>query len=735
VHASHRGRAVPPPPEFDFVAAVRLDLERVRLAPLYRVGLFFAAVTMLLLPLVYVGLIGLLGYGVWYHARHGYWFIDGSSGAYVIVATYVGPLIAGVLGILFMIKPLFAPKLEPPRPRTLTRDEQPTLHAYVEALCASLGAPKPRRIDVDMQVNASASLRRGFLGFPASDLVLTLGMPLTAGMTLGQWTGVLAHEFGHFTQGAAMRFMYVIGAVNHWFSRVVYERDAWDDRLEQWEREAKGGMAQIVLLISRVFIWLSRRILWVLMMIGLAVSSFLSRQMEFNADLHQAQMAGSSLLRPTHMRLAVLSIAWQRATSYLSDMWNEGRLVDDVVGLVLAEAARIDESEEISAQIRAGLEQEKTRWFDTHPSTPDRIAAIEHLGLAARVDIDAPATAVFRDCDALCRELSLQFYERVLGEPVSPSSLVETRSALTEQEGRLERHRALGEFFVGTELMTLGVFPSGSLAPDPEPGHAAARIGALRDRMRSGATEVHAALADLDRIGRRRRVAGLLVRAAEAKLKLGASESGLSDEDIADPAPVVGASDEERTAMLERMAPRIEEAAQRIDAVVALAVRPDVTRQVEQNAAIIERLPRLVPALAAIQPQWGRLRAIQIASMELGYLLSQAGPTIDPGPLQDQVVSLWRSLLHMGRALKEDLSEVEYPYDHAHGSKSLADFLIASLPELGPAVGPAVAEAGRRLGQLYVRIWADLASLAIEIETGLGLPPVEPVPAGGTAAE
>jgi Zn-dependent protease with chaperone function len=731
VHAFDSAHAVPPRPEIDLVGAVRLDFERIRLAPLYRVGLFFAAVTMLLIPLVYVGLIGLVGYGVWYHATRNYGIIGASTSVHIIVATYVGPIIAGVLGILFMVKPLFAPRLEPPRPRTLSRDEQPMLYAYVDALCTSLGAPKPCRIDVDMQVNASASFRRGFLSLLGSDLVLTLGMPLTAGMTLAQWTGVLAHEFGHFTQGAAMRFTYLIGAVNHWFARVVHERDAWDERLDRWERESKWGMAQIVLLISRVFIWISRRILWVLMMIGLAVSSFLSRQMEFNADLHQARISGSDLFRQTHLRLPVLSIAWERATSYLSHMWSEGRLVDDVVGLVLAEAARIDESEDIRAHIRDGVAQEKTHWFDTHPSTPDRIAAVEQLRLAARVDIDAPATAVFRGCDALCRQLSLEFYERVLGEPVSPSSLVDTRTALAKQEAGLESHRALGEYFLGTELATVGVFPSGSLAPDPEPHGAAARIEILRDRMRSGATEVHAAIADLDRIGHRRRVAGLLVRAAEAKLKLGADGSGLSNEDIADPTAAVAASEEERDATLERLAPRIEEATQRIDAAIALAVRPDVTHYVGQNADVVERLPRLVPALAAIQPQWRRLRAIQIASMELDYLLSQAGPTIEPGPLQDEVVALWRSLLHMGRAFREELSDVEYPYDHAHGSKSLADFLIESVPELGPDVGPVVAGAGHRLGQLYFRIWSDLVSLAIEIERQLSLPPAEPIPAAG----
>jgi hypothetical protein len=36
---------------------------------------------------------------------------------------------------------------------------------------------------------------------PSRELVLTIDLPLVAGLTLKQFTGVLAHEFGHFSRG------------------------------------------------------------------------------------------------------------------------------------------------------------------------------------------------------------------------------------------------------------------------------------------------------------------------------------------------------------------------------------------------------------------------------------------------------------------------------------------------------------------------------------------------------
>lgn len=716
------------PEAADLVRAVSLDVERIRLAPLYRGGLLVAAATMLLLPLVYVGLILVVAYGIWFHATHNYVMLVGGGGAQARIVGYLAPIVAGGLGVLFMIKPLFAPAPERPEPRTLGRDDEPLLYAYVDALCASLGAPKPQRIDVDMQVNASASFRRGFLSFLGTDLVLTLGLPLTAGMTLGEWTGVLAHEFGHFTQGAAMRFTYVIGSVNHWFARVVHERDAWDERLDRWVRSTKSGWAQVVLLISKAFIWLSRRVLWVLMMIGLAVSSFLSRQMEYNADLHQARISGSKLFRAAHLRIPILGIAWQRATAYLSEMWGERRLVDDVVTLVLSEAERLAADADVSSQIEQGMERGSTGAFDTHPATRDRIRAVERLALPAHMDDSSPASVVFHDFGALSRELTLTFYEAALGHPVESTSLVDADAALAEQRVRIEGGRALDRYFLGSELVGTGVFPAGAEAPAIGPDVSAARIAESSRRMLDAVPEVRARIEDLDRIGKRRRMAALLVRARAAKVGLDPERAEVSPADASDPGAAAQEAANEYRATLTALAPHAAEAVARLEATLGLVGEPTVAGSLARNAGVAGRLPGLLSTLRALEPWWPTLRDIQRELFELSFLLDQAGPTIQPGELQDQVLELWASLRRAAAGVRDRLGDAAYPYDHAHGPTSLAKYLFDHVPEVGPAVGPAVANGGQRLVQLYFRVWSDLASLALEVEEILGLPTLEPLP-------
>ena len=110
----------------------------------------------------------------------------------------------------------------------------------------------PKRIDLDCQLNAAAGFRRGFASLFGNDLVLVIGVPLVASFNVREFAGVIAHEFGHFTQGFGMRLSYIVRSINGWFARVVYERDAWDMLLESWAMEAEDWRMMIVVNLARL---------------------------------------------------------------------------------------------------------------------------------------------------------------------------------------------------------------------------------------------------------------------------------------------------------------------------------------------------------------------------------------------------------------------------------------------------------------------------------------------------
>lgn len=179
-----------------------------RTGVLYRAGLTLVAFAMVLLPIVYLALIGLAAWGVYYHLTHNTWMLQ--NGSLFRTIAYAAPAVAGFILVFFMIKPFFAARESAPESVTLDPEKEALLFAFVQKICDLVGAPMPSRLDVDCEVNASASLRRMW----SRDLVLTIGLPLAAGLDMRQFAGVLAHEFGHFAQGAGMRLTYMIRSIN-----------------------------------------------------------------------------------------------------------------------------------------------------------------------------------------------------------------------------------------------------------------------------------------------------------------------------------------------------------------------------------------------------------------------------------------------------------------------------------------------------------------------------------------
>src|SRR5262249_17002501 len=217
---------------------------------------------------------------------------------------------------------------------------EPLLYAFVDGVCDAVGAPRPARIDVDCQVNASARREGGLLGVLGGKLILTIGLPFAAGVSLKQFAGVLAHEFGHFSQGAGMRLYALIMRVNLWFARVVYQRDEWDQTL-QARSSAEHIGPNLLGAGTRLPRWLARRVLWVLMQIGHIVSGFLSRQMEYDADRYEARMVGAACFCETMWRFRLMSMAEQGAYADLSSSWQQRRMPDNFPKLVMANIPHI----------------------------------------------------------------------------------------------------------------------------------------------------------------------------------------------------------------------------------------------------------------------------------------------------------------------------------------------------------------------------------------------------------
>lgn len=114
-------------------------IEPVKPTPLYRLWVAIVAAVMVLLPVVYLGLVGLLAAGLVYHAVHDvtvFQTLGGNRGsAKAAVAVYFGPLFAGGTVVLFMLKPFFARSGRREKQRVLDPEVEPLLYAFVDGIC------------------------------------------------------------------------------------------------------------------------------------------------------------------------------------------------------------------------------------------------------------------------------------------------------------------------------------------------------------------------------------------------------------------------------------------------------------------------------------------------------------------------------------------------------------------------------------------------------------------------
>jgi len=709
------------------LAAFRGEIEPVRPTHLYRLWIVVVAAVMLLLPVVYMAIIGLIVYALCLHVVYDFGVFQTLRDSRAAVAAYVGPIVAGAVVIGFMLKPLFARPGQKQKTRALDPAVEPLLFAFVDGVCASVGAPRPRRIEVNCDVNASAHRDAGPLAVFSNELVLTIGLPLAAGMNLRQFAGVLAHEFGHFSQGAGMRLSFLVRSISFWFARVVYQRDEWDETLASW---SSGGNAygMLLALIARSAVWLTRKVLWLLMWAGNLVSGFLLRQMEFDADRYEARMVGGKVFASTCWRLRELSLATNGAFADLQSSWQERRLPDNFPKLILANVAQIPA--EVMAAYRKASGQAKTGLLDTHPSDRDRIARARAEGDDGVFHLDGPATDLFRNFDSLARAGTFDYYRTLIGPEVSKDQLFAVAELVQTQAVTQEGHQAFDRYFLDAYHPTQRLPLEWNYPKAPADLKAAAKA-LLQARAAQGSARAGnlGAAKVWERLHERAIVADTAWTLRKADHPIKAADFGLDK-------PTARAAEEAREAALadlrlldDRFTPFAAAGARRLTLALALLEADAVAARVPDGPARRGEARALYPCVAHLG---GRvIPDLPVLHRDL-QTLARLLNTLQQAKSQSQ--PLINACLRAGKQLHDRLEEfrwkigdtLNYPFEHSQEDATLVKY---ALPRVPPAenvgeLGQAAQDALERITTLYRRALGRLTVTAEEVERALGLPPL-----------
>ncbi len=401
------------------------NINKHRPSVFYQIGLLITAFVMILLPVIYICMIIGVGILLYLHAMNfeNIASISGSAriNGRAIILLYLGPLAVGVAVLILMIKPLFVRRPKRNEPFVARPEAEPLLHEFIQAVCKQIGAPVPKKVYIDLEVNASASFIKHPFALRGRGLALTIGLPLLACMNLRMLAGVLAHEFGHFSQEMGMRLSYIINSVNIWFAMVVYQRDNWDI----WLKDAASSDSYYIIIIAqiaRLMVFLTRRILWLLMMLGHVISSFMSRQMEYDADRYQAKLTGSDFFEETSLALYITSCANNKALDDIGESWSQKKLCNDIASLSKYICSKMPDG--MKKAIKNNVLESSVGLFATHPSTPNRIERAVSYEEPGIFSDSRPAHILLSNIQKVSQYLTKKYYQNALGPLFNEQYLV-----------------------------------------------------------------------------------------------------------------------------------------------------------------------------------------------------------------------------------------------------------------------------------------------------------------------
>lgn len=394
---------------------------------------------------------------------------------WITIALALGILAFGVMFFLFLIKFIFMVKRDENELRyEITQQEHPKLFDFIHRITDEVKAPKPKKIFLIPDVNASVFYNSSFwsMFFPIRKN-LQIGLGLVNSVNISEFKAIMAHEFGHFSQRSMKLGSYVY-TVNQIIYNLVYTRDRWDRALDSWANtgESGWGFATIFALFSMLTRFLVNIVRSVLDKLYKFINKRymgLSREMEYNADLMAVSAAGNEASISALRRVDVGAMAYNRTLNYLNSALGENKLTENIYSLQRSFIEKI--CHENSLEVRHGLPIVNDEFLNnfvptsrvvyrnqwaSHPDQDEREANIKTVNLSAQVSTDSP-WLLFDNTEALQKKMTSRLYVDVVEKEKSYSVLSdeEVLQDVDEHNAQYQLPEKYGNFYSNRTLFEI----------------------------------------------------------------------------------------------------------------------------------------------------------------------------------------------------------------------------------------------------------------------------------------
>lgn len=314
--------------------------------------------------------------------------------------------------------------------------DQPRLMEVVDEIASETQQQPPEETYVTLEPNAAVTQVGGGLRGHGRR-VLIVGLPFARILTAGELRAVLAHEFGHYAGGDTR--------IGQWVYRT---RAAIERTIVGLHDEDSWGMRAV----QRPFIWYGNAFL--------RITNAISRRQEFAADAWAVQVGGAaahaSALRKVHRLAPAFDAFWGQEVVPALEVGAQPPVGAGYEQFLSVPAI----SEACDKQLAADLEQAKSDPYSSHPTLPERLAAIGDVSAAPREDgppalelFDRPEELERRVLERLAEAAGAPALEPIAWEDVGARVYRRRYSELVSEHGRL------------LEGLTLSGLPSAAAYP------------------------------------------------------------------------------------------------------------------------------------------------------------------------------------------------------------------------------------------------------------------------------
>lgn len=279
--------------------------------------------------LVYIGLIAIGVLLIWLAYQFCFWEVLHLTALHsirlmlLLLALMVGGIGFSLMFGIYLVKFIFSRTINNNESRRLiTETECPQLFQAIREVALETQCPMPKKVYLSPDVNACVFYNTSFwsIFFPVKKN-LEIGLGLFNATNTNELKGILAHEFGHFSQKSMK-----VGSTVYIANTVIYNLAFQEDKGDKWVDEWCVIPIQSLAFFgkfTRIFTNLVKRILQYMYRVVNHSYFKLSRQMEYDADRIACDYIGKDVFASALYKIEILASSFNVTKEALANLAEE----------------------------------------------------------------------------------------------------------------------------------------------------------------------------------------------------------------------------------------------------------------------------------------------------------------------------------------------------------------------------------------------------------------------------